>query len=115
MSGIVMREVDEPTLVVPDVLAVHHDVVSDRERDALADVHVVVDEQRLRRSLEQHDETLMRARWSGVVGEEPRHRAFRRDLDARAMFGERALDRGIPGEGRAAGRDDRAEDDRAEG
>ncbi len=45
---IVMREVDQTTLIVPDVLAVHDDVVSIRDRDALADVDVVVDEQGLR-------------------------------------------------------------------
>ena len=114
MHGIVMREVDEPTLVVPDVLAVHHDVVPRRKRDALPDVDVVVDEQGLRRTRDPHDEALMRAGRPRVIGEEPRDRAACGDFDAGTMFGERALDRGVPRDGRAAARgDERREDDRS--
>jgi hypothetical protein len=47
----------------------YDDGVAGRERDALADVDVVVDEQGLGRSFELHDETLMRARRSGVIRE----------------------------------------------
>ena len=65
--GVVMREVDESALIVPDVLAVHDHFVARRDRRALADVDVVVDEKRLRRILDLDDEALMRARWPGVV------------------------------------------------
>jgi len=65
--GIVMREMDQSTLVVPDVLAMHGDVIADCDRDALADVDVVVDKQGLRRIFDLHDEALMRARWAGVI------------------------------------------------
>ena len=58
--GIVMREVNESALVIPDVLAVHDDIVAGRDRDALTDVDVVVDEQRLRRAFDLDDEALMR-------------------------------------------------------
>src|SRR5439155_22727448 len=50
VSGIVMREVNEPALVVPDVLAVDGELVARRDRDAFADVDVVVGQQRLRGS-----------------------------------------------------------------
>ena len=73
--GIVMREVDQSTLVVPDVLAMHGDVIANCDRDALADVDVVVDKQGLRRIFDLHDEALMRARWAGVIREQPRDRA----------------------------------------
>jgi hypothetical protein len=48
VRGIVVREVDQPALIVPHVFAVNDDAVSGRERDALADVDVVVDEKGLR-------------------------------------------------------------------
>jgi hypothetical protein len=50
----------------------------------------------------------------GVIREDPGDRALRGDLYTRAMLGERALDRGVLADGRAAGRgEERAEDDRA--
>ena len=109
---IVMREVDQTTLIVPDVLTVHDDVVSIRDRDALADVDVVVDEQGLRRSLDLHDEALMRSGRARVIREQPRDGGVRGDLDAGEMIGKGALDRRIRGGDRAARRrEDRAEDE----
>ena len=109
-----MREVNQPPLIVPDVLAVHDDPIAGCHRDALADVDVVVDEQRLRRSRKLHDETLVRARWPGVIGEKSRDRTFRGDLEAGEVLGVRALDRGIPCDrGGAARREHGAEDERA--
>jgi hypothetical protein len=67
-----MREVDQPSLVVPDVLAVHDDVVSDRDGHTLADLDVVCHQHGLRRAREPDDETLMQSRRSGVIGEESR-------------------------------------------
>ena len=58
--GIVMREVNESALIIPDVLAVYDNIVAGRDRDALTDVDVVVDEQRLRRTFDLDDEALMR-------------------------------------------------------
>jgi hypothetical protein len=89
----------------------HDDGVAGRERDALADVDVVVDEQGLGRCLDLHDETLMRARWPGVVGEKSRDRPFRRDLDVREVFCEGALNGRIAGADRAAARCDEGKED----
>jgi hypothetical protein len=89
---IVMREVDQSTLIVPDVLTVHDHAVSGGKRHALADVDVVLDEEGLRRSFDLHDEALMRARWACVIREEPRDVALRGDLYLRAMFRKGALD-----------------------
>ena len=58
--GIVMREVNESALIIPDVLAVYDNIVAGRDRDALTDIDVVVDEQRLRRAFDLDDEALMR-------------------------------------------------------
>jgi hypothetical protein len=111
---VVMREVDQSTLVVPDVLAVHDDVIAIRDRDARADVHVVVDEQGLRRSLDLHDEALMRSGRARVIREEPRDRRVGGDLDAREMIRKCALDSRVRGGDRAARRgEDGAEDERA--
>src|ERR1700716_476903 len=110
-----MRELNQPPLIVPDVLAVSHDPIPDRPRDALADIDVVVDEQRLRRSRKLHDETLVRPRWPGVVGEKSRDRTFRGDLEAGEVLGVRALDRGIACDGGgAARREHGAKHERAE-
>ena len=111
-----MREVDQTTLVVPDILAVYHDGVAVRERDTLADVDVVVDEKRLRRSLDLHDEALMRPGRARVIREQPRDGGVGGDLDAREMIRKSALDRRIRGGDRAARRrEDRAEDECANG
>lgn len=104
MVRVVMREVDQSTLLVPDVFTMHDHRVAGHERHPLADIDVVLDEQRLRRSLDLKDESLMRPRWPGVVREEPRDGAFGGDLDLRAMFGKRAVDRRVSGGDRAAGR-----------
>src|SRR5437870_9016919 len=104
VDRVVMGEVDESALVVPDVLAMDGDTVAGRDRDALADVHVVIDEQGLRRSAHLHDEALMRARWPGFVGEKARDRALRGDLDGGEVLGVGALYRGDPGDDRAAAR-----------
>jgi hypothetical protein len=107
-----MREVDQSALIVPDVLAVHDDVIAIRDRDARADVHVVVDEQGLRRSFDLHDEALMRSGRARVIREQPRDAGVRGDLDAREMIRKGALDRRIRGGDRAARRrEDRAEDE----
>jgi hypothetical protein len=90
---IVMGEVDETSLVVPDVLTVNDHVVSHREGHALADLDVVGHEHGLRGTGQSDDETLMRTRRSGVIGEKPRDRALRGDLDLGAVLRERALDR----------------------
>ena len=107
VSRVVMGEVDESALVVPDVLAVDSELVARRDRDALADVDVVVDQQRLRRPTDPHDEALMRARRPGVVGEDAGDRALRGDLDAREVLGVSALYGGVPGDGRATARCER--------
>jgi hypothetical protein len=65
--GIVMGEVDQSSLGVPDVLAMHENVIADRERYPRTDVNVVGDEHGLRRVGEPDDEPLMRTRRSGVV------------------------------------------------
>jgi hypothetical protein len=44
----------------------------------------------------------MRTRWSGVIGEEPRDRAVRGDLDSGAVIREGALHRGVAREDRSA-------------
>jgi len=88
----------------------HDDGVAGGQRDALADVDVVVDEQGLGRCLDLHDETLMRTRWPGVVGEKSRDRPFRRDLDVREVFGEGALNGRIARADRAAARCDDGEE-----
>ena len=106
-----MREVDQTTLIVPDVLAVDDDVVSIRDGDALAYVDVVVDEQGLRRSLDLHDEALMRSGRTRVIREQPRDGTVRGDLDAREMIRKGALDCRIRGGNRAA----RRREDRVEG
>ena len=94
---IVVGEVDEATLFVPDVFAVHGDRVADGDRRAPADVDVVVYEHGLRHTPELHDETLMSALGSVLVGEQSRDLAVRGDLDAGAVFGEIALDRRVAG------------------
>jgi hypothetical protein len=105
-----MCEVDQSSLVVPDVLAMHDDDVAGREWDPLADVDVVVDEQGLAGSLDLHDETLMCTRWPGVVREKSRDRPFCGDLDAREVLGEGALNGRIARDDRAAARRDDGED-----
>jgi len=111
-----MREVDQTTLIVPDVLAVDDDIVSIRDRDARADVDVVVDEDGLRRPLDLHDEALMRSGWAGVIREQPRDGGVRGDLDAGEMIRKGALDRRIRcGDRAACRREDRAEDECANG
>jgi hypothetical protein len=116
VNRIVVREVDQSALIVPDVLAVDDDVVSIRDRDALADLDVVVDEQGLRRSLDLHDEALMRPGRARVIREQPRDGGVGGDLDAREMIRKGALDRRIRGGDRAARRrEDRTEDECANG
>ncbi len=100
---------DQPALIVPDVLAMHDDVVPNRDRDAFADVHVVVDEKRLLRSVDLHDEALMCPRWAGVIGEQARDCAVRCDLDAGAMIREGTVDRRVPRDDRAARRGENGE------
>jgi hypothetical protein len=103
-----MGEVDQPALVVPDVLAVNDHIVARGYRHTPADIDVVRHEDGLRRACQSDDETLMRTRWPAVVGEEPRDRAFRGHLDAGAVLGEGALDRGVACNGRAAARGDKS-------
>jgi hypothetical protein len=62
-----MREVDQSTLIVPDVLATHDDIVADSDWDALADVDIVRHEHGLRCAREADDETLVRSGWPGVI------------------------------------------------
>jgi hypothetical protein len=106
-----MGEVDQSALIVPDVLPVHDDGVAHRDRDALADVHVVVYEQRLLRILDLQDEALMRARGAGVIGEQLRDRALRGDLDPRPMIREGTVDRRVPRDDRAASRGEDGNED----
>src|SRR6266568_7816922 len=94
---IVMREMDQPALVVPHVLAVHDDAVTRHHRSPLSDGHVVVDEHRLRRTGKANDETLMGTGWAAVVRENPRDHAVGGDLDGRPFFGVVALDRRVVG------------------
>jgi hypothetical protein len=96
--GIVMREVDESALIVPDVLAMYDQLVPGRDGHALADVDVVVYQERLRRAFDLHDEALMRARRSGVVGKQTTDDAVRRDLDSGLMPRVSPLDRRASGE-----------------
>lgn len=104
VGGVVMREVDQSALIVPNVFAMNDDVVTRRDRDALADVDVVVDEQSLRRTLHLHDETLMRARWAGVIRQQLRDCALRGDLNGGAMIREGTLDGRVFRDDRAASR-----------
>ena len=93
VGRIVVGEMDQPALVVPDILAVHGHVVTGQDRDALPDGHVVVHQHRLRRPCEANDETLMHARRTAVVSENTRYGSYSGDLDVRAFFGVRAFDR----------------------
>jgi hypothetical protein len=109
-----MGEVNEAALIVPDVFTVHRHGVAHRKRHPFPDVDVVGHQDRLRPAGETEDETLMRSRRPRVIGEEPRDRALRGDLELRAMLGERALDRGVLGDrSTAAHAGDGAEDERA--
>jgi hypothetical protein len=80
--GIAMSEMDEPSLVVPDVLAVDDHIVSRRDGYAFADIDVVCHEYGLRRARQADDETLMRTGRPRVVGEKARDIALRGDLNA---------------------------------
>ena len=105
-----MSEVNEPALRVPHVLPVHDHGVTGRDGDASADAHVVVDQHRLRRARQSHDEALMRPRWAGLIGQDLRDAALRGDFDLRAMLREGALDRGIVRRRRGArGREEKRE------
>ena len=87
-----MGEMDQPTLVVPDVLAVDDHVVSRSDRHSLSDGHVVVHEDRLCRAGKANDETLVGTGRTAVIRENTGHRTFGGDLDGRAMLGEVTLD-----------------------
>jgi hypothetical protein len=76
-----MSEVDEPSLIVPDVLAVDDHIVSRRDGHAFADIDVVCHEYGLRRARQADDETLMRTRRPCVIGQKARDIALRGDLD----------------------------------
>jgi hypothetical protein len=104
---VVVREVDETALGIPDVLAVDRYGVANRDRHAPSDVDVVVDEQRLGRGGDLDDETLVDARWSGVVGQHSRHGSLNGYFDVRASLREEALDHSTLSAHRRAGHDDR--------
>src|SRR4029079_5657346 len=93
--GVVMGEVDQTALLVPDVLAVHDHLVVPGDRSPLSDGDVVVHERGLRRSGEANDETLMRAGRTGVVRQKTRDDTFGGDLDRRLVLGVVALDRRV--------------------
>src|ERR671936_2138662 len=115
---IVMREVDQPALVVPDVLAVHRHGVTERGGGTLSDAHVVLDEHGLTRAGQADHEPLMCSGWTRVVGEKPDHLAASGDLDSRAVIGEGTRDSTVVlRDGSAADRDDpeRGRGDRAPG
>ena len=114
VRGIVVGEMDQPALVVPDELAVHGHIVTGQDRDALPDGHVVVHEHRLRRPCEANDETLMHAGRTAVVSENTRYRSFSGDLDVRASFGVSAFDRRVVGRRRHARRAEEQEECEAE-
>jgi len=82
-----MCEMDQPALVIPHVLAVHHHAVTRHHRSPLSDGHVVVDEHRLRRTGKSNDETLMRTGRTAVIREDTRDHAVGGDLDGRPLFG----------------------------
>ena len=82
-----MREMDQPALVVPHVLAVDHHAVPRHHRNPLSNGHVVVDEHRLRRTGKANDETLMRTGRTAVIRENTRDHAVGGDLDGRPLFG----------------------------
>jgi len=86
-----MCEMDQPALVIPHVLAVHHHAVTRHHRSPLSDGHVVVDEHRLRRTGKSNDETLMRTGRTAVIREDTRDHAVSGDLDGRPLFGVVAL------------------------
>jgi len=110
VRGIVVSEVNEPALLIPDVLPVHDHGVTGRDGDAPADTHVVIDQQSLGRAPQSHDETLVCPRGAGLIGQDPRDGAFRGDLELRAVFREGALDRRIVRRRRRTrGRDEKCE------
>src|SRR3989442_5073928 len=107
---IVVSEVDESALLVPDVLAVHDHRIAGRDGDAPADAHVVVDQEGLCRGRQPHDKALMRPRGAALVGEHTCDAALRGDLDLRPVLREGALDRRVVRRRRRApGRDDQGE------
>src|SRR5439155_13869305 len=93
--GVVMGEVDESALIVPDVLAVHDHVITEGHRGPLPDGYVVVDEHRLRCSSESNDETLVHTGRTALISQDARDHTLRRDLDERSAFGVVALYRSV--------------------
>ena len=102
VGRIVMSEMDQPALIVPDVLAVHGHVVTRLDRGALPDGQVVIHQYRLRRPCEADDETLMHARRTAVVRENTRYGSISGDLDVRTSFRVVALDSRVIGARRCA-------------
>ena len=91
---------DQPSLVVPHVLALEfHGVPHLESRDARRDIDVMVYQERLpRRQL--HDEALVPLA-AGVVGQELLHRPLARDFDVALVVGEGFRKDGVARSGRS--------------
>jgi len=90
-----MREVDQTALRVPDVFAVHDDVVAFHGRHPWGDRGVVLDFERQVLCAELDDELLVGPRTARSIGEQPDDRAIGRDLDVGLMVLKIRDDRGV--------------------
>jgi hypothetical protein len=90
-TGVMMRPVNDPTLVIPYVLAIEVHQIAFRETgNARGNVDIVGYEQRLPRC-EPENETLM-ARLLQVIIENPDYRPFSLDLNVARVISERRSD-----------------------
>ncbi len=76
-----MREMDEPSLGIPDVLAVHDDVITDRHRDTRTNVEVVLYQHGEIPGRQFEEELLVMAGRSRSLGQYPDNGPLSGDLD----------------------------------
>ena len=113
---IVVREVDEPALLVPDVFAMDRHVTARRDRHARRDAYVVRDEYGLRAPVESDDEALMGTVGPGLVAQQPLRHPIGRDLKTTRATRKGVLDLRVPlqvrlGAGSGDSHGDRYEED----